>query len=166
MSLEWENKFQYSEKERQTLQITINTLRITITETQTKLDSCAEHSGCLQTDLSACQLNLGTCNTDLEEIEKKYNNNEAIIVTLHGDIEILENGNRHCKGEISDLRCDISELLVQIKASEAVAYEALLKAKKSYEENTNLLTTFMQSKNIECERGPCVAIEAHAVAAL
>lgn len=132
------------------LQKTIESLKITISNTTTQLTTCGQHSVSLQNELTECKSSVYQLTTKLNETEKILADNQSKeIIQLNGEIGTLKTDKNKCETELSTLRCDVNTFLEFIKARDDEANKAALEIVGIYDKSKSALLKFVDSHDIQ-----------------
>lgn len=94
---------------------------------------------------------------DIAGINESLTISQTTIVQLGNENASLAAGKKQCEAELSSLRCDTNKYLETVRQSEADSYKKLLQAGVIFNNNKNLISTFISDKKITCSNAEVAA---------
>lgn len=138
--------------EANSLKITIDVLKRTISDNTVQLRTCGDHSNSIQIDLTACQSSKAECVRNFAEVKESLRTSETKIIELESENSSITVGNKRCESELSTLRCDTNHYLASVQNSYDMDYEKLLHVAAIHDKTKAVINNFVDTHNIKCNR--------------
>jgi len=145
------SRLKFCQEETNVLRNSIDSLKVTIADTNSQLNTCSKQSSSLQIEISNFGSNLNVCNANLQDSQRKVTENEKNIVNLNIEITSLKGRKRQCETDISALRCE-SNKFFDIRRNDADRVRrAIVHLANLYPTTQPAIQNFITTNNVRCE---------------